>query len=74
MLEADSAIKPTDDLAAALEEACEEIAPFFKGKDFEAFGEFDKAVALLREDASSFRKPSVKRKRPGLQANGTMRP
>jgi type I restriction enzyme M protein len=54
MLEADEALKPTEDFGAALEEAREEIAPFFKGKNFGAFGEFDKAVAVSREDAKTF--------------------
>jgi type I restriction enzyme M protein len=53
-LEADLALKPTEDFADALEEACEGITLFFKGKDFDAFVEFDKAVATLREDASKF--------------------
>ena len=56
VLEADLALKPTEDFADALEEAREEIAPFFKGKDFDAFVEFDKAVAVSREDASTFAK------------------
>jgi type I restriction enzyme M protein len=56
MLEADLALKPTEDFADALEEACEEIASFFKGEDFDAFVEFDKAVAISREDASTFAK------------------
>jgi type I restriction enzyme M protein len=56
MLEADLALKPTEDIADALEEGCEEIAPFFKGKEFDAFIEFDKSVGALREDASMFAK------------------
>jgi type I restriction enzyme M protein len=56
VLEADLALKPTEDFTAALEEAREAIASFFKGKDFDAFVEFDKAVAVSREDASTFMK------------------
>jgi type I restriction enzyme M protein len=56
MLEADLGLKPTEDFADTVEEACEEIAPFFKGKDFDTFIEFDKAVAVLRGDTSIFAK------------------
>jgi type I restriction enzyme M protein len=56
VLEADLALKPTEDFADALEEACEEITPLFKRKDFQAFVEFAKAVATLREDVSAFSK------------------
>ena len=56
VLEAGLALKPTEDLTAGLEEAREEIAPFFKGNDFDAFVEFDKAVVVSREDASTFAK------------------
>lgn len=56
VVEASAAIKLTEDFADALEEACEEIAGFFKGKNFEAFAEFDRAVAALGEDARTFAK------------------
>ena len=56
VLEANLALKPTEDFVNALEEACEEIALFFNGKDFDAFGELDKTVSVLREDASKFEK------------------
>jgi type I restriction enzyme M protein len=56
VIEADLALKPTEDFADALEDACDEIVPFFKGKEFDAFVEFDKAVAVSREDASTFAK------------------
>jgi type I restriction enzyme M protein len=48
------ALKPTEAFAASLEEAREEIAPFFKSNDLDAFVEFDKAVAVSRKDASMF--------------------
>ena len=56
VIEAALALEPTADFRAALEEARKEIAPFFKGKDFDAFVEFDKAVAVSLEDASTFAK------------------
>jgi type I restriction enzyme M protein len=56
MLEADLAAKPTEEFVDAVGAACEEIAPFFKGKDFATFVEFDKAVAVSREDANTFAK------------------
>jgi type I restriction enzyme M protein len=56
VLEAGLALTPTEDFAAAFEEAREEIAPFFKDKDFDAFGEFVKAVAVSRENAKTFAK------------------
>src|SRR3984893_12191101 len=39
--EAGDALKPLEDFTGALEEACKEIAPFFNGRKFDAFGEFD---------------------------------
>ena len=56
VLEGETSIKPTEDFADALEEACEEIAHFFKRKSSDAFTEFDKIVAVLREDADTFAK------------------
>jgi type I restriction enzyme M protein len=56
VLEADLALTPTEEFTDALEDACEEIAPFFNGKEIDTFTEFDKAVATLREDASAFAK------------------
>ena len=63
MLEADAALKPTKDFADTLEEAREEITPFFKGKEFEDFIEFDRAVAAAREDASMFAKAVAQTKK-----------
>jgi len=56
VLEAETSIKPTEDFAEAVEEACEEIAAFFKRKESDAFLEFDKAVGTVSEDASAFAK------------------
>jgi type I restriction enzyme M protein len=55
-LGADNSLKPSKDFVDAIEKACEEISPFFKKQEFDAFGEFDKAVAALRQDAAAFAK------------------
>ena len=54
--EASSPLKPAGHFADALEEAREQIALFFKGKDFDGFVEFEKVVSRLRDDTNAFAK------------------
>jgi type I restriction enzyme M protein len=54
--EADSALKPVEEFADALNEARQTIAPFFKGRDFEGFTELDQATGTLRDDTGGFLK------------------
>jgi type I restriction enzyme M protein len=56
MLEADLASRPTEEFVDSVGAAWEQVAAFFKGEDFDAFGEFDKAAAVLRGDESMFAK------------------
>jgi type I restriction enzyme M protein len=63
VLEAGRALKLVEDFVDALEEASQDVVPFFKGKDFDAFAEFDKAVTTLREDAGEFAKAVGKTKK-----------
>jgi len=55
--------KPVDQFADAVEEAREQIAPFFKGKDVEAFAEFETAVSAVWEGAGTFAKMVDKTKK-----------
>lgn len=52
--EARASLKPVEACADALEDACEVIAPFFKGKDIETFTDFDNAVSTMRKDIKAF--------------------
>jgi type I restriction enzyme M protein len=67
-VQANASQKPTEEFVGALEKVSKEITPFFNGKEFEGFIEFNKAVMTLQQDANTFEKDVAQMQKAWLRS------